>query len=141
MTIASRIAARSTTAGTPVKSCISTRAGRKAISRSELRVFSHSADRLDVVDRDGPAVLEAHQILEQHLHREGQARDVAEPGRLRRRLEAEIIVALAADLEGAAGLQAVMPVTDTATLLGKALFLLLAFLLCEIKAAAPHSSA
>jgi hypothetical protein len=27
-TIASRIAARSTTAGTPVKSCISTRAGR-----------------------------------------------------------------------------------------------------------------
>jgi tetratricopeptide (TPR) repeat protein len=31
--IASRIAARSTTAGTPVKSCISTRAGRKAISR------------------------------------------------------------------------------------------------------------
>ncbi len=33
--IASRIAARSTTAGTPVRSCISTRAGRKAISRSD----------------------------------------------------------------------------------------------------------
>ena len=31
--MASRMAARSTTAGTPVKSCISTRAGRKAISR------------------------------------------------------------------------------------------------------------
>ena len=31
-TMASRMAARSTTAGTPVKSCISTRAGRKAIS-------------------------------------------------------------------------------------------------------------
>ena len=31
--IASRIAARSTTAGTPVKSCISTRAGMYAISR------------------------------------------------------------------------------------------------------------
>ena len=30
--IASRIAARSTTAGTPVKSCMSTRAGVKAIS-------------------------------------------------------------------------------------------------------------
>ena len=30
--IASRIAARSTTAGTPVKSCISTRAGWKGIS-------------------------------------------------------------------------------------------------------------
>src|SRR5919108_379532 len=31
--IASRMAARSTTAGTPVKSCMSTRAGVKAISR------------------------------------------------------------------------------------------------------------
>jgi hypothetical protein len=44
--IAWRIAARSTTAGTPVKSCIRTRAGRKAISRSERRVFSHSATPL-----------------------------------------------------------------------------------------------
>ena len=40
------MAARSTTAGTPVKSCISTRAGRKAISRSELRVLSQSATAL-----------------------------------------------------------------------------------------------
>ena len=32
--IAERIAARSTTAGTPVKSCISTRAGRKGSSES-----------------------------------------------------------------------------------------------------------
>ncbi len=42
--IALRIAARSTTAGTPVKSCISTRAGRKAISCSSLRFFSHFAN-------------------------------------------------------------------------------------------------
>ena len=42
--MASRMAARSTTAGTPVKSCISTRAGRKAISCSTLPRFStHSA--------------------------------------------------------------------------------------------------
>ncbi len=34
--MASRMAARSTTAGTPVKSCISTRAGRNAISTSAL---------------------------------------------------------------------------------------------------------
>ena len=34
--MASRMAARSTTAGTPVKSCISTRAGRKAISFSSV---------------------------------------------------------------------------------------------------------
>jgi hypothetical protein len=42
--MASRMAARSTTAGTPVKSCISTRAGRKAISFSTLpRLSSQSA--------------------------------------------------------------------------------------------------
>ena len=41
--MASRIAARSTTAGTPVKSCISTRAGRKAISRPARRAASASA--------------------------------------------------------------------------------------------------
>jgi hypothetical protein len=41
--IASRIAARSTTAGTPVKSCISTRAGRKAISRAEVLLCNQSA--------------------------------------------------------------------------------------------------
>ena len=41
--IALRIAARSTTAGTPVKSCINTRAGRKAISCSSFFFFSHFA--------------------------------------------------------------------------------------------------
>ena len=42
--MASRMAARSTTAGTPVKSCISTRAGRKAISCSFLpRFFAQAA--------------------------------------------------------------------------------------------------
>ena len=66
------------------------------------------ADRLDVVDRDGAAVFQAHQVFQQHLERERQARDVAEPGRLRRRVEAEIIVELAVDIEGAAGLQGVV---------------------------------
>ncbi len=43
--IASRMAARSTTAGTPVKSCNSTRAGRNAISRSGVAfgLYSRSA--------------------------------------------------------------------------------------------------
>src|SRR4029078_4078779 len=40
--IASRIAARSTTQGTPVKSCITTRAGRYWISRLIWRSFSQS---------------------------------------------------------------------------------------------------
>jgi hypothetical protein len=34
-------------------------------------------DRLDILARDGLAVLEAQQIFQQHLHREGQAADVA----------------------------------------------------------------
>ena len=41
--MASRMAARSTTAGTPVKSCIKTRAGRKAISFSVLPRLSSQA--------------------------------------------------------------------------------------------------
>ncbi len=44
--MASRMAARSTTAGTPVKSCISTRAGRNANSCSDVLVLSHSANAL-----------------------------------------------------------------------------------------------
>ncbi len=71
--IASRMAARSTTAGTPVKSCIKTRAGRNAISRSRLLVLEPCAHRLDVVDGDRAPVLVAQQIFEQHLEREGQA--------------------------------------------------------------------
>ncbi|MCY1449521.1 hypothetical protein D9M71_662600 [compost metagenome] len=43
LAMAARMAARSTTAGTPVKSCISTRAGRYWISRSERRSLSQSA--------------------------------------------------------------------------------------------------
>ncbi|MNX77551.1 hypothetical protein D3C86_1090960 [compost metagenome] len=43
LAMASRIAARSTTAGTPVKSCIRTRAGRKAISCSTAPLFSIQA--------------------------------------------------------------------------------------------------
>ena len=42
--------------------------------------------RLEVVAGDGHAVLEAQQVLQQHLHREGQAADVAE---LLRRLGSE----------------------------------------------------
>ena len=43
LTTPSRIAARSTTAGTPVKSCSSTRAGMNAISRSAPLLTSHAA--------------------------------------------------------------------------------------------------
>ena len=91
LVIASRIAARSTTHGTPVKSCISTRAGRYWISRSGCAgpAASRSIAWMSL-DRDGRAVLEPQQIFEQDLHRKGQARDVAQ---LRPRpWRAEIIV-------------------------------------------------
>ena len=62
--------------------------------------------RLDVVDGDGLAVLEAEQILEQHLHREGQLVDIAELGGGLG--EGEIGVGLAADLERGAGAERVV---------------------------------
>ena len=74
-TMPSRIAARSTTAGTPVKSCSSTRAGVKAISFWALEVTSHAGQRLDVVRVDEPRVLAAQQVLEQDLQRIRQPRD------------------------------------------------------------------
>src|SRR5688500_7428183 len=102
LAMSSRIAARSTTAGTPVKSCISTRAGRYWIAVGAALLLPVD-DRLDVVAGDGDAVLEAKQILEQHLHRQGQPRDVAEL--LACFGEGVISVGLAADLERAAGVQ------------------------------------
>ena len=104
--MASRMAARSTTAGTPVKSCISTRAGRNAISRSEVLVLSHCATAWmsSLVTR--AAVLVAQQVLQQHLHRERQPGDALQPVLLGGG-EAVIGVGLAADLEGLAAAEAV----------------------------------
>ena len=74
--IASRIAARSTIAGTPVKSCMITRAGVKEISYDGRGLRIPVQQRLDVGARDVGAVLEAQQVLEQDLERIGQARDI-----------------------------------------------------------------
>ena len=52
--------------------------------------------------RDGDAVLEAHQVLEQDPQREGQARDVAEAGALEG-IEAVVCVGASADVEGRRG--------------------------------------
>ena len=72
----SRMAARSTTAGTPVKSCISTRAGRKPISFLGLALvvepFGH---RHDVGLGDRAVVLVAQKVFEQNLHRVGKVRN------------------------------------------------------------------
>ena len=102
--IASRMAARSTTAGTPVKSCISTRAGRKAISLLGLAlVVEPGGDRLDVGLGDGAAVLEAQQVLEQHLHEKG-SREIAWQAVLLGVGQRVIGVGLGADLEGLCGI-------------------------------------
>ena len=70
---ASRMVARSTTQGTPVKSCISTRAGVNWISTLGLGGRVPAAERADVVGGDVRAVLGAQQVLQQDLQAVGQA--------------------------------------------------------------------
>ena len=77
--IASRIAARSTIAGTPVKSCSSTRAGVKAISVLGSAFASQPASASMSAGVDRAVVLVAQQVLEQDLQRERQPRDVELP--------------------------------------------------------------
>ena len=76
----SRIAARSTTAGTPVKSCSSTRAGANEISLLRRALDVPARERLDVGRLDEAAVLVAQQVLEQDLQRKRQAGDLRKPG-------------------------------------------------------------
>ena len=99
--IASRIAARSTTAGTPVKSCRSTRAGVNAISRVGCGRDVHRGERLDVLGADGDAVLGAEQVLEEDLQRERKRCGL----RVLRvdRAEAEVRVRVGANGEGGLG--------------------------------------
>ena len=64
---ASRMVARSTTHGTPVKSCMSTRAGVNWISTLGSALGVPGAQRADVVGGDVRAVLGAQQVLQQDL--------------------------------------------------------------------------
>ena len=74
--IASRIAARSTIAGTPVKSCISTRAGWNGISSTGSAFASQEAIVSTSSAVTELAVLEPQHVLEQDLERVGQPGDV-----------------------------------------------------------------
>ena len=83
---ASRIVARSTTQGTPVKSCMITRAGVNWISVSGSARRVPRRERADVVGGDVRAVLGAQQVLEQDLEAERQplgARRLRTAGRSR----------------------------------------------------------
>ena len=63
--MASRMAARSTTQGTPVKSCSRTRLGVKAISFSGLEFLFQAARDADVFFFDVAAVFGAQKIFQQ----------------------------------------------------------------------------
>src|SRR5215469_13691720 len=93
--IASRIAARSTTAGTPVRSCISTRAGWNAISRSEVLALSQAATALMSSTVTVRPFSKRTRFSSSTLSENG-------------RRETEIIVGFAADLERAARLQRIL---------------------------------
>jgi len=63
-------------------------------------------DGLNILDRDGDAIFEAEQVFEQHLHREGQARHVAQ---LRRRFFERVKGdVLALDMQNVARAQCVL---------------------------------
>src|SRR5205823_11768653 len=102
-TMASRMAARSTTHGTPVKSCRMTRAGGEGdlVGRGRPRIPLEQ--RLDVGAGHAHAVLEAQQILEEDLQRVGQARELV----LRQRRETPDLVRAIAGREGRARAEAV----------------------------------
>ena len=61
---ASRMVARSTMQGTPVKSCMTTRAGRELDLGVGLGRGIPDAERLDLLLRDVRAVFGAQQVLE-----------------------------------------------------------------------------
>ena len=101
---ASRMAARSTTPGTPVKSCMSTRSGVRAISCAASPApcpwpsgfVAPGGHGHDVVGRDVGTVLVAQQVLEDDLDGVGEALDVVAVGE-RRRLDVEDLVGALAD--------------------------------------------
>ena len=104
--MASRMAARSTTAGTPVKSCISTRAGRNAISRSDVLVLSHCATAwMSCLVTERPSSLR-NRFSSKNLEREGQPRNPLQAVLFRHR-QAVIRIGLGADLERPEALEAI----------------------------------
>ena len=83
-------------AGTPVKSCSSTRAGMKAISDRVVGFRLPFRQRLDVRRAHEAAVLLAQQIFQQHAQRKRQLARVADAALLQR-IQAIDFVAAAAD--------------------------------------------
>ena len=94
-------------AGTPVKSCMRTRAGRKAISRSSPPVRLPAGGQvLDVGGGDRHAVLEAEEVLEEDLQRVGEAADAE---RVLQGGQPEDVVPAVADGDGGQAIEGVHP--------------------------------
>ena len=92
-------------AGTPVKSCMTTRAGVKAISLLGCAFASQVASASMSFLRDGAVAFGAEQVLEQDLEAEGQAGDVV--GGLQG-VESEDVEFAVADAQLGAGVEAVV---------------------------------
>ena len=82
--MASRIAARSATAGTPVKSCSKTRAGMNAISARVCRRRLPFRQCLNVGGPHEAAVFLAQQIFEQHANGKRQLHHMSDAAPLER---------------------------------------------------------
>ena len=103
--MASRMAAKSATAGTPVKSCIKTRAGRKDISLSEVRVSSQVAQAV-ISSALTLRPSSKRKRFSSKIFKENGRREIS-PNCSAANAQAVIIVGLAIDLKCASGFQAV----------------------------------
>ena len=104
--MASRIAARSTTQGTPVKSCSTTRAGMNGTSFLPAAAGLQAASVADVGLGDEAAAGVAEGVLEQHADGEGEPVEVGEAlaGELREPVDDGGILAEANGASGAEGI-------------------------------------
>ena len=84
-------------AGTPVKSCMTTRAGRELDLGVGLGRGIPAGERLDLIGGDVGAVLGPQQVLEQHLEAVGELLGIGDG------VETVDLVTVVADLQGVAG--------------------------------------
>ena len=103
--MASRMAARSTTQGTPVKSCRRTRLGVKAISFSGFELLFQAARARTSSLRDVASVFGAEQVLEQDA--QGERQVLGGDALLVEGVEAVDFVFFAADFEGGSAVETI----------------------------------
>jgi hypothetical protein len=100
------MAAKSTTAGTPVKSCINNPRRHKGDFLFRLYFGVPVGQRLDVGLVDVMIIFLSEQILQQDFERHRQTRDVLEPGFVQL-VEAKNVIALTLDFQDFASAETV----------------------------------